>query len=66
MKSPKAADVARCFKDEDKQFWRRLAEDSLNLTASADETDRRRIVGKCRAIRSYPDEARKKSTDQRL
>ena len=35
--------AARCVKDEDKLFWRRLAEDWLKLAASADETDKRRI-----------------------
>ena len=34
--------AARCVKDEDKLFWRRLAEDWLKLAASADETDKRR------------------------
>ena len=33
--------AARCVKDEDKLFWRRLAEDWLKLAASADETDKR-------------------------
>jgi hypothetical protein len=34
--------AARSVKDEDKLFWRRLAENWLKLAASADETDKRR------------------------
>ena len=34
--------AARCVKEEDKLFWRRLAENWLKLAASADETDKRR------------------------
>jgi hypothetical protein len=34
--------AARSVKDEDKLFWRRLADNWLKLAASADETDKRR------------------------